>query len=328
MIQQNTPKVSIIVPIYNAEKYLRQCIDSVVVQTLRDIEIVIVDDVGSDGSMEIAREAAQKDGRIKIITHAKNGGTAAARNSGIKNSSAPYLMFLDNDDFYEAEMCEKMLCAIEESGADLACCGPNIIYEADNNMAEPDAAYFKIKFDGLNKINDEIILNTDDCVWNKIFRRDILTEYDICFPEGIKYEDMYFFKVYALRSRSIFFVQEKLYNYRRRAGSIMNQTYSGNSGFSIDHLRVAIEIYRYLKKHDLLESRKHYMWDYFFSLLQYALCREAADSARHDIYNLAADFIERENWKQLYFPMNIDMQHKLYLIKNKILLGETNTKNI
>jgi len=305
------PRVSVIVPIYNVEKYLRECLDSIVSQTLQDIEIILVDDCGTDGSMEIAAEFAKKDNRIKIITHQKNGGLSAARNTGIKNSVAPFIVFVDSDDFVVPAFCQKLLEAIEKSGADLAVCGTDIIYETDQHMAVSDAHYYEVKFEGLQAASDEIIGKCDVSACNKIFRREILEKYDIWFPEKLKYEDAFFFNAYMCWAKDIFFIPEKLYCYRRRAGSIMNQTFNGKPGHSIDHLKIGIAFYEYLKKYNLFPKRKDYMGGFFFSYLLFGLQNEPTKRGKADIYKLANQFLRAEKWESLNFSANILHQIKL-----------------
>ncbi|WP_096019896.1 glycosyltransferase family 2 protein [Campylobacter lanienae] len=102
----NDVKVSIIIPVYNVEKYLRECLDSCINQTLQDIEIIIVDDCGSDNSMDIAQEYAKNDNRIKIIKNSHNQGTFASRNNAVLAANGEYLVFLDSDDFLDLRACE------------------------------------------------------------------------------------------------------------------------------------------------------------------------------------------------------------------------------
>jgi glycosyltransferase involved in cell wall biosynthesis len=313
----NKPKVSVIIPIYNVEKYIAGCLDSIVGQTLRDIEIVLVDDLGTDGSMKIAAQYAAKDKRLKIIRREKNGGLAAARNTGIRNSSAPLIMFLDSDDFYMPTMCEKMLNGIEKSGADIAVCGTNIIYETNKHMAKSDKKYYKIKFDGLRQMNDEVIRNTDASAWNKIYRRDILEKYVIEFPEGLLYEDAYFFNACACWAKDIFFIPEQLYCYRRREGSIMNQTFNGTSGLSIDHVKIGIAFYEYLKKWDLFLTRRDHMVGFFFSCLYSGLRHEPTKQGKADIYDLASDFVQRERFDRN--DVSYVMRRQFEMLENRTL---------
>ena len=114
------PKITIIIPVYNVEKYLLQCLDSVVGQTLQDIQILCVDHSSTDGSLAILEEFAAKDSRIEII-HSKNtgGGPGQARNAGLAHVKGRYIQFVDSDDWLDPTLCEKAYCRLEQSGADI-----------------------------------------------------------------------------------------------------------------------------------------------------------------------------------------------------------------
>ena len=118
----NQPKVSVIIPVYNAEKYLRECLDSVVNQTLREIEIICVDDGSTDASLEILEEYAAKDNRVKVLRQ-QNQYAGVARNNGMAAASGEYYMFLDADDFFEPELLEELYTKAAELRADVCLCG-------------------------------------------------------------------------------------------------------------------------------------------------------------------------------------------------------------
>ncbi len=118
------PEISIIVPVYNVENYIRRCIDSLLAQTFTDIEILLIDDGSKDTSGAICDEYALIDGRIRVI-HKTNGGVSSARNVGLDNAAGTYIMFCDPDDYVELTWCERMYAAIEQSGGFFACCGHN-----------------------------------------------------------------------------------------------------------------------------------------------------------------------------------------------------------
>ncbi len=312
----NNPKISVIVPVYNVEKYLRQCLDSLLGQTLRDIEIVLVDDCGSDNSMAIAQKFAEKDSRIKIVSREKNGGLSAARNTGLQNSSAPYAMFCDGDDSYEPTMCEKMFEGIESGGADIATCGIRVTYEpGTEGIKKSDDRYYKVKFSGLREMNDDIRQDTDCSVCNKIFRRDFLDSKEIRFPEGLNYEDAYFVNAYFAAAKDIFFVNEYLYKYLRRSGSIMSDTFTQKTGVSIDHLKIAILLNDFMKRQGIAEKNKDFMGSFFFSCLDFALRYESDPASRTAIYDLADDFITREGWHREDYPTSIAQMFEV--LKNR-----------
>ncbi len=292
------PEISVIVPIYNVEQYIRQCLDSLICQTFANIEIICVDDCGTDNSIAIAKQYAAQDNRIKIVHHDKNSGIAVARNTGLSNCSAPYIMWCDPDDWYSPDMCQKMYTAIETSGADLAVCGTNIIYDTNAEMSESDEKYYGLKFDGLVEFTDDVKYKTDVSVWNKIWRQDIVKSHNIIMPDGLKYEDAYFWRAYTLWCKNAVFVSEKLYNYRRRAGSIMNNTFSKQKHTAIDHLRVAILYFEYLRQNgmDYGEHLKKFWENVFIGDTWFALHNTCGTHNIRAVHAMARQFI-RKNYK-------------------------------
>lgn len=289
------PKVSIIVPVYNVEKYIDKCMASLVHQTLKDIEIIVVDDCGNDTSMEIVKKYASKDKRIKVIKNEYNMGLSASRNNGIDVSSAPYVMCCDSDDFYAPDMCEKMYNAVSLKDVDIAMCGTEVIYEADFDLKNSDDEYYKVKKLGILDINDDLILDCNVNSWNKIFRKDIINSHNIRFPIGLKYEDAYFFRVYMLWAKKINLIPDKLYYYRRRAGSIMNETFKKTTNFAIDHVKIAIEFFDYLKNWNLYDIKYKYFWcNFFIPYVKLAIFNSKSKKDIKNIYNLANDFINKE----------------------------------
>ena len=134
-------KVSVVVPVYNVEEYLEKCLDSIVGQTLREINIICVDDGSTDGSSNILRNYAEKDKRITVISK-KNGGLSSARNAGLKKCNTEYVMFCDSDDYIAPTMCEKMLSVIKKDDSDLAVCTQNVIYLTHDEMKRSDRSYY------------------------------------------------------------------------------------------------------------------------------------------------------------------------------------------
>jgi glycosyltransferase involved in cell wall biosynthesis len=223
------PKVSVIVPVYNVEKYIRRCLESLVSQTENDFEILCVDDRGTDDSMFIVEEYAAADNRIRILRHDKNRGLSAARNTGLSAARGKYVMFCDSDDWYEPVMVARMYAAIEDSRAGFAMCGIDVEYHGEfpDRLKESDAKYYALPGSGLTKLESGGIKEKCNVsVWNKIFNRRLITYIGLDFPEGLLYEDMYFFHCYVQFSVSACFVEGALYHYTRRQGSIMTETFS------------------------------------------------------------------------------------------------------
>lgn len=287
------PKISVIVPIYNVEKYISTCLESLLKQTLSDIEIICVDDCGTDESMRIVKKIAKTDKRIKIIHNEQNSGLSESRNNGMRCATAPYIMFCDSDDWFAPDMCEKMYNAITCDNADLAICGTEVIYEADHDRKSSDDRYFAIQHGGTIDLTQDIQNKYSVCAWNKIYKREIINKYNVLFPRGLKYEDNYFYSAYCLWVEKVAFVGDKLYKYRRRAGSIMNNTY-GNKVLNLDTIKIAIAWFKYATEHNKLNAKKNWFWGKFF----YELVCNSLDYSSKDnhkkCYEMAQKFI-REN---------------------------------
>ena len=249
-LPKNIPRLSVIVPVYNMEQYLRKCLDSIVNQTARDIEVICVNDGSKDKSQAILDEYAKKDRRIKVLKKS-NGGLSSARNAGLKVAKARYVTFVDSDDWIEPDTYECVLAHI--NGADLVAFGTNVVGDAMIDRRSADDEYYRVKYEGLHKLNDSMRLNMDVAAWNKVYRRDIIEEKRIDFPEGLLYEDYSFFWKYIVHCKNAFFIKERKYNYLRRDGSIMQSTFSG-SRRAIEHLRVFDGILRYYESCGLMSN--------------------------------------------------------------------------
>ena len=285
------PKISVIVPVYNVEKYISTCLESLLKQTLSDIEIICVDDCGTDESMRIVEKIAKTDKRIKIIHNEQNSGLSESRNNGMKCATAPYIMFCDSDDWFAEDMCEKMYTAITCDNADLAICGTEVIYEADHDRKSSDDRYFAIQHGGTIDLTQDIQDKYSVCAWNKIYKREIINKYNVLFPRGLKYEDNYFYSAYCLWVKRVAFVSDKLYKYRRRAGSIMNNTY-GNKVLNLDTIKIAIAWFKYATEHNKINEKTNWFWGKFF----YELVCNSLDYSSKDnhkkCYEMAQKFIQ------------------------------------
>lgn len=294
----STPSVSVIVPVYNVEPYLRQCLDSLINQTLHDIEIICVDDGSTDGSPVILQEYAAKDERIRIVKQ-KNAGLSAARNAGMKVMTAPYVMFCDSDDWYEPTMCEIMYHAIEgETEVEMAMCARKMEYEYEVSEERilADEKFSVVQYSGLTELSEEILFpDFTPSVCSKIFRCSFLSEHRIQFPEGLKFEDFYFFNICAAHVTHMIFVPERLYHYRRRPGSIMHEVIHKKAFVSIDRLRVATLLWDYYKKHGLLRKWNGYIAKKWIQSLRSSLYHEQAKKARTLVADIVSAFIEEND---------------------------------
>lgn len=205
------PKVSVIVPVYNVEEYLERCLDSLVNQTLKDIEIIIVNDGSTDGSKEIIQEYINKYKNI-VYLEKKNGGLSSARNYGIPYAKGEYIGFVDSDDYVELTMYEKMYNKAVEEKSDMVEC--DFIWEYPNKKREDIGKIYSGK--------KEAIVEARVVAWNKIIKKDIIEKNKITFPEGLRYEDIEFFYKLVPHLNKISFVKEAFVHYIQRESSIAN----------------------------------------------------------------------------------------------------------
>lgn len=255
----SSPLISIIVPIYNSEKYLTKCLQSLLNQTLKDIDIICVIDGSTDNSQMICENFKVNDLRIKIFIQ-ENQGPSGARNTGLANAKAKYIQFCDPDDFYNPDTCQIFYNTIIESNADLAVGSINIIYDGVNSQPG-DKEYYRIKNIGLNNIDEQVFRTTDVSLCNKIFKKSLIDMYKINFPDGLIYEDACFFYKYLYVCKTIYYIEEKLYNYVRHKNSIMTSTYNKENKI-IDHLFILGDINNFLlcNKIDGSLERNIFFW--------------------------------------------------------------------
>lgn len=248
-------KVSIIVPIYNVEKYLSKCIESILSQTYKNIEIILVNDGSLDNSAQICDEYAKKDDRI-IVIHKANGGVSSARNAGLDIATGKYIGFVDPDDYIENNMYELMVNKIEKYKADIAICGYDYINE--NYTIE---RYYHIQQDEILTQKQFMSMQFDmpptirHVVWNKLFIAKTLKK--IRFPEGINSsEDVYVLAEYAKFIKKAVFIHKPLYKNLVRSDS------ATHGGLKIEDLaasfpihekmhREAVSLYPDLKMHSI-----------------------------------------------------------------------------
>lgn len=205
------PKVSIIVPVYNVEEYLERCLDSLVNQTLKDIEIIIVNDGSTDGSKEKIQKYINTYKNI-VYLEKENGGLSSARNYGIPYAKGEYIGFVDSDDYVELTMYEKMYNKAIEEKSDMVEC--DFIWEYPNKKREDIGKVYSSK--------KEAIIEARVVAWNKIIKKDIIEKTKITFPEGLRYEDIEFFYKIVPYLDKISFVKETLVHYVQRESSIAN----------------------------------------------------------------------------------------------------------
>lgn len=211
-------KVSIIIPVYNAEKYLGKCLESLLSQTLQEMEIICVDDGSSDGSPEILKRFQERDGRVRILTQ-ENQYAGAARNNGMKEAQGEYLLFLDADDFFENTLLEKVYNQGKKMEADIVLFGAKQ-YNDKTGIVSPASWYFKRDalprenpFSGKTENTDVFALVTP-APWTKLFRREFVEKQGLSFQGLQNSNDVYFVLTALALAEKITYVDEELVFYR------------------------------------------------------------------------------------------------------------------
>lgn len=221
------PKVSVIVPVYNVEKYLGKCIDSILNQTFSDFEIILVDDGSPDNSGAICDEYAKKDDRIKVI-HKTNGGVSSARNDGISEANGDYIMFVDSDDFIEPQMLEAMLPTEDE---DIIFCGFRYVYDdrTEERLIESFCLISKEEFINKYYIDSEMT-NVISGPYNKLFKKAIIDENNIKFNQNISIcEDGLFVVEFMQKAAKFSNIGTAYYNYVQYCDETLMSRYNSNA---------------------------------------------------------------------------------------------------
>lgn len=261
--------ISIIVPIYNAEKYLEECIQSIILQSYKNLEIILIDDGSNDNSGKICDEYALLDSRIQVI-HQKNGGSVVARKSGLKIAKGRYIGFVDADDYIDANMFEVLYSKIAEYDVDFVESGI-IVGEKKDYMVDAYIVDFQ-KNDNLSYFLHNIFdkCNIHFCLWSKLFRCDVIKEAYMQLPDYQSYgEDLLCLCHYLLNCKKFYICNDAFYHYRVYDGSMSHKNWLD---MWFEESKLYEEIRKYLEKNKLLQrcesSLRRYYKKRLLSILQ------------------------------------------------------------
>lgn len=244
--------VSIIVPVFNVEKYLDRCMQSIVNQTLKNIEIILINDGSTDSSLDIINEYSKGHENI-IILNQKNEGQGKARNKAIEIAKGNYIGFIDADDYVDINMYENMINKAYKEDADIVTCGYYQVNDYDSSIISKnilDEGAITKEACISNCINGKLSL----AVWNKIFRRKFIQDNNLSFIEGRYYEDMYMCIKAVISAKKIYNVGECYYKYVNRNGSTVKQR---GKRYLDDYIFASSEIRK------LLKNENNYIQNYF-----------------------------------------------------------------
>lgn len=252
------PQVSVIVPVYNVENYLEECLSSIVNQTLKDIEIICINDGSTDGSLEILNEYAKKDNRITIISQ-ENQGHAVATNRGISMARGEYLYLMDSDDVVELNALEDTYKLSESKDLDFLIFKAMNYYEVEDRFYESEVYSMQNLFKSVGDnvfnykdIPDNVLFNMSVTPWSKLYNRDFIERIGAKFPEGLIFDDNVFFWQVLFNAERIYFHNEFLFTRRWHSSS---STTSGDQRF-LDSIKIINLIGEEFRKYGEFEHHK------------------------------------------------------------------------
>lgn len=226
-------------------------------QSHQNIEIICINDGSTDNSLEIIQEYAHRDPRILIINQ-PNAGPARARNQGLLAATGNYVMFCDSDDWYDEQMCERMLLTLIARKVDLVCCDCTLTIDQDNiDYERPSESYCHLNQFGIYRLTQQNMIEVHSIIWNKIFIKSIIDQYKISFPDGYEHDDASFVEQYISSIQNLYGLDEKLYYHSVRKNSIMHNMY-GNDEKIMQSLPTIEYDLNFLKINNLLNSRNFY----------------------------------------------------------------------
>lgn len=317
----NKCKLSIIVPVYGVEKYIDKCLNSLVKQSLKEIEIIVVNDGTKDNSQKIIDKYVKKY-PDKIKSYIKeNGGQGSARNYGLKKASGEYIGYVDSDDFVEKDMYKKLYNKAKENNYDIVVCG-NYNVSEDYQNKNIDAF--------INNYNTDLenIFFGKMAVWNKIYKRDILIKNKLEFKEKVWYEDLAFTLKAIMNSNTFAFIDEPLYDYLIREGSTMNNSNVQRNLEILDAFNDILSYIKHNKKEEYFSKIEFLAIDHIYiSAIVRVLKAEADDKVKRETINKLIDYMNKKfpNYKNNKYINTLSKNRKIiYKLINIKMYGLIN----
>lgn len=320
MIYMLNSKVSIIVPVYNVEKYIEKCIVSLLEQTYTNIEIIIVNDGSTDNSGNLCAQLKKRDDRIKVY-HKKNGGLSSARNYGIKKSTGDYLAFIDSDDYVSHKMIENLLQLSCKTDSDIIICNYCQFFENSEANFSFDEKYEVLEQEEALKL---LFLNKiDNYAWNKLYKKSVFQNLE--FPDGKNFEDIGTTYKAFLNANFICITEAKLYGYLQRSNSLTGNISKKSMN---DYIDLTLSRYNYIieRKPNLT---KEIRLNYLFSV--YSFFKESIKFFPNDtvhfskldaMYLNCRDILKEYGFLELYKNMSFSKKDKFFafiLYKCKVM---------
>lgn len=257
-------KISIIVPVFNVENYLEKCIESILKQSFKAFELILVDDGSIDKCGEICDLYQKKDNRIKVI-HKKNGGLSSARNAGIEIAKGDYLAFVDSDDYIHIDMYSILYEAITKNNSQISLCKFRKVYESENNISDNyDNKIIYNNFNNIEALNNLYKENAAEFTvsWNKLYDKRLFSK--LKFENGKIHEDEFLAHKILFKANKVTYIPICLYYYLQRQGSIVNSEYSIKKFDAVRAFYERVIFFKQLGLKDLQYKAEYNYVKYFF----------------------------------------------------------------
>lgn len=319
--------ISVIVPVYKVEKYLDQCISSIVNQTFQNLEIILVDDGSPDRCPQMCDEWAKRDGRIRVI-HKENGGLSDARNAGLRVAAGAFVAFVDSDDDVDLQYIEALYRALNDAQADIAECGVLLTDEDGQVLRERSCEEESVCLDRIEALRRLILeKGVYQTVWNKLYRRTVIEGID--FEVGKCHEDDFWTYQVLERVERMVVIKRTLYHYLQRASGIMGKGYSVKrlDGLEARYRRMQ-DLQKYPELADLARQNAVFECLYHWQCVLRQLCGEEKSHAL-DMIREKLDQIEPVKWQKLELNLKYKIWYRLFLcapgltasIRNRLGIG-------
>ena len=295
------PLISVIIPCYKVEDYIEKCVDSVLNQSYKKLEIILVDDGSPDKVPKLCDGYAKKDERVKVI-HKKNGGLSSARNAGLEIATGDYISFIDSDDYINKEYYELMVKSVLDNKSDISIADINVVFNTHDELSK----CYVDKFNVLNVINTPYAA----AAWNKLYKKEI---FEYRYQEGKINEDIAV-TIPLLVNNKISYAKGALYNYVQRDNSIQNKEFKDNRFDIIDGVDLALERIEGIKDYETIESSL--VFNQIITLFLYVIPKITDKNKRlkvlYKYYELTKKYGLYNNEELIKFISNQGSIHKVY----------------
>lgn len=306
-------KVSVVIPIYNVEKYLNKCLDSVISQSYKNLEIILVNDGSKDGSKQICEKYKRIDKRIVLINQ-ENGGLSDARNKGIQIATGEYITFIDSDDYIHKDMIKELIYNAINTDADISICGYKTVFEdlkTDDLLTDVDIQIINSE-ELINNFYNKFSLNII-VAWAKIYKRSLFE--DIRYPKGKIHEDEFIAHRLVYISKKIVYTPKKMYYYRINPNSITGKKFNKKRLDKIEALENRLNFSKEKKLESLyINTLCFYCHDL---ILCYYLIKKNENEAKNLQTELGNKFLK--NYKKVLKSDKIGVKQKIRIIIERII---------